>query len=212
MRDLLLVLNPREIEECLASIRELPIDKLWIRRLREHDIQERWPEILELASDYDRLTMIADDAIVRSHALEAVLSLHAEHPVVTGYSNLSLTDYRVNLTKTPLGDVPGEDAYNLYDLSEVMAWSEPTLPTFLTGYTLLCMSHAMWQRFPFEVYGDWPGWASDFHVSKRLTREGVPIVAAREGFCFHTKEKWNHRDVGRRELVNGPAELELECA
>lgn len=214
MRELLVILNPRRIEECLDAFRALPIDKLWIRNMSEFEIQERWPEILEAASDYDRLYLSSDDGIPRPHALKAVRHLAAEgHPVVTGYSNLSSTDYRVNLTKAPV-DVPKEEAYDLYALKEVMEWPQPSLPSFFAGMCLTGMSHSLWQRHPFRVYwNEPPGSCSDFMLSRSLNEAKVPIVAAREAFVWHTKETWNQADKEvRKRLYIGrePAEIVLD--
>ena len=215
MRDLLIVLNPRKIEECLTAFQALPIDKLWIRNMTEYEIQQRWPDVLELACDYNRLIVASDDGIPRPHALKQVRRLLSEgHPVVTGYSNLSSTDFRVNLTKSPTAEEPREDGYDLYTLNEVMEWPTPEVPSYFTGMCLTGMSHAMWQRYPFSTYWDAPpGSCSDFVLSRALVKDEIPIVAAREAFVFHVKQVWNQADSDpRKRLYVGkePAELVLE--
>jgi len=46
-------------------------------------------------------------------------------------------------------------------------------------------------------------WATDHHLSGRLADDGVPMVAARDGFVTHVKERWMHgdRDPAKRLLV-----------
>src|SRR5262249_20885591 len=159
---------------------------------------------------YDRIVSFGDDAILRQPALDAVLKLHDEGwPIVTGYSNLARNDYRVNLASR-IGDNLGE--HDLYDLCDVMSWPEPMVPTALTGYTLLCMERDFWRRFDFQVYGIYPGWGSDFNVSKRFQHAEIEMVAAREGFCYHVKDVWNVMDGGRKAFANGPQEVALELA
>jgi hypothetical protein len=213
VRNLLLVMNPRRIEECVRAFKELPIDKLWIRSHTEYEIEQAWPEILERSADYDRLIIASDDGVVRPHALAEVIRLLDEgHPVVTGYSNLSSTDFRVNLTKTPQKPEPGVDAYDLYTLAEVMEHPTPEVHTFLVGMCITGMSHAMWQRFPFRTFTGPPGNASDFCLSQDLERAGVPMIAGRDAFVWHVKQVWNTTDTDpRKRLYLGePNELVLE--
>lgn len=214
MKNLLLVMNPRKIEECIRAFSELPVDKLWIRNMNEYQIQEAWPDVLELAGGYQQLIVASDDGIVRPHALaEIIRLLDAGHPVVTGYSNLSSTDFRVNLTKRPTAPAPGVDAYDLYTLAEIMEYPEPEVPTFFVGMCITGMSHAMWQRYPFGVWSGPPGNASDFVLSKRLCEANVPMIAARDAFVWHTKEVWNQGDKDPRKALylHEPSSLDLEC-
>jgi len=198
MRDLLLVMNPRQIDVCLDSYTPLRIDKLYIRRMTEKQIAEHWHEVMAAADGYDRMLIISDDGIVHQHALDAVIRLLDDgHPVATGYSNLSATDYRVNLCRAPLGPFPHPDHYDLYTLKEVMEHPEPELKSWLAGFCLTGMTYQMWERFPYIVYPDY-GAQSDFMMSKTLEENDVPITAAREGFVFHVKDVWNLHDTDPR--------------
>ena len=211
MRDLLVVMNPRRIEECLQSYRELDIDRLYIRNMSEIDITDAWPEIMEKAEGYDRLIIFSDDAVVRQPALDAVISLlDVGHPVVTGYGNLDMSDFRVNLNKAPLQDQSYPDAYDFYTLGEVWSYPDEAVPTTVVGFALTGMSYELWQRFPFQAHQ-----GSDWSLSRRLTDAGIPMVAAREGFVWHVKEQWDppRLDVDpRKRLYVGeePPELVLE--
>jgi hypothetical protein len=200
MRDLLVILNPRQIKECISALADLQIDKLWIRNMSEIEIAEAWPKVLDMAMHHDRLILISDDAVVRPHALEAVQRLLDEaYPVVTGYSNLSSTDFRVNLCKSPLGPAPTVDAYDLFTLNDILESEFPAIKTWFTGMCLTGMSLAMWEQFPFQVTVN--GGQSDFTLCKRLEARQIPIVAAREAFVWHVKEVWNRIDVEPRKRL-----------
>lgn len=201
--DLLVVLNPRRIPECLAAIEGLEPDILWLRNLSEYQIQEEWPGLLDRYSEYDRWVIVGDDCVPRQHALDAVLNLSDEgHPIVTGWSNIAETDMRSNLAKSPLkGDEPAPKAYNLYTAREVFCWLTPEVPTYLTGLTLCAATVDFWREYPFQVFGWGGGWASDYHLSKRLERDGVPIVGARDGFCWHYKHMWGRQDPDKKILA-----------
>ena len=197
MLDLLVVMNPRRIPQCMAAIEQLPIDKLWLRDMSEAQIADWWPRIMDAADGYQRLIMVGDDSCPRWHALDTVLGLHEHQPdsAITGYSNLSAVDYRVNLTKSPLRGDPSPDAYDLYTLQDIQEHPHMLVRTWLTGLTLLCMDTGMWERFPFDVYGrDAGGFASDYHLSVRLDQAGLEMWAARDAFVWHVKERWNEGD------------------
>jgi hypothetical protein len=208
MKDLLMILNPRRIEECIASYQDLDIDRLWIKNMSELQIDRRWPEVMEAAEGYDRLLIVSDDAVVRQPALDAVLALLDEHPVVTGYANLGMGDYRVNLNKTPLAAQGWVDSFNFYTLGEVFSYPAKAVPTTLVGFALTGMSIDLWRRYRFDCDG-----GADFRLSQRLAGKGIPMVGAREGFIWHVKESWGRRDQDpRKRLLVGeePAAIELE--
>jgi len=213
MNDLLVVMNPRDIPECMDAIRSLQIDKLWLRRLTEGKIADRWGEVLDMAAGYDRLIMQSDDGIPRSHALAAVRGLLDEgHPVVSGYSNLSVDDMRVNLCKSLVTAEPKENSYEFYTLQEVQESMVPAVPTAVVGFALTGMSVDLWTRFPFDVWSRPPGNASDFMLSRRLLEAKIPMVGARDAFVYHGKPVWNtgDRDERRRLLLSEPSEIVLE--
>jgi hypothetical protein len=209
MRDLLVILNPRRIDECIQSYRELDIDRLWIRNMSESGVDRRWPEVMAAANGYDRLIIVSDDAVVRQHALDAVIALLDEgHPVVTGYGNLDSSNWRVNLNKAPLVDASYPDSYDFYTLGEVLSWPDRVVPSTVVGFALTGMAYRLWERFPFQAHQ-----GSDWSLSKRLTAQGIPMVGAREGFIWHVKEAWGRRDDEPRKqlLVNKePASIDLE--
>lgn len=209
MKDLLIILNPRDIRECIQSYQELDIDRLWIRNMSELEITERWHEVIEAAAGYQRLVIVSDDAVVRQPALDAVLDLmDVGHPVVTGYGNLDMGDWRVNLNKAPLAVQSWPDSYDFYTLGEVLSWPTRDVPTTVVGFALTAMPIELWVRFPFDCDG-----GADFNLSHKLTGQGIPMVGAREGFIWHVKETWNRRDTEpRKRLLVGvePASIDLD--
>jgi hypothetical protein len=120
----------------------------------------------------------------------------AGHPVVTGWCRLDSTHPLVNITDGPLhGDVPTAGAYRFRRFRDVVEYPEPVVPTGFAGFALTCMSRDLWRQFPFGAYGGpSSSWSSDFHLSARLRDAGIPIVAAREGYVEHLKERWGELD------------------
>lgn len=202
-RDLLIILNPREIDECLASYAELEIDRLWISYFSEAQIAAVWEsDVMPKTKRYRNLMVTSDDGVVRQHVIDTVSALLEEHPVVSGYCNFSAVDFRVNLSRSPLGPQPAESAYDPPMLAEVMEWTSPIYPTYFVGMSVTGMSRKMWLEFPFRVTEHLG--QSDFHLSKRLHAADVPMVGARDAFCWHVKEVWNTMDrEPRKRLLVG---------
>ncbi len=192
MNDCLVIMNARNIPETLDSIDQLNIPKLYMQGFTEHGIMTTaFPAVLE--HGYDWYWLVSDDVIVRQQALDAVRAVRdtGRHPVVTGYSQFSHKDWTVNLTSQPLrGLEPSVSSYTFRTFAECVSYPDPIIPTWFTGMSLTGMSSNLWRDFPFMVDFD-PGWASDFHLSRRLQQDGVPIVAAREGFVYH----WRHHGL-----------------
>lgn len=213
-RILLAVLNPRDITASIENIAQLPVDKLWISRMTETRVTERWPDILELAAEYTHLSVISDDTIIPRDSWDA-LTRHLADTPVTGWCNLQEhADSRVNLSDTPLtSSEPHDGAYTFPTAWDVLAGPE-TRRTYFTGMCLTTMPVPMWHTHPFHAYGH-PGHASDYHLSYRLQQANVPVLAVRPAFVKHLKATWNTTDrTAGRELLIGrePEELILQHA
>jgi GT2 family glycosyltransferase len=212
VRPLLLVMNPRDIRECVESIARLPIDRVWLRSYTERGLEEAIPRALaEAGPDYDYVLLVADDVVVFPGALDAVLALGKSYDVVTGYTRLDSTSPFVNLTRKPLaGDVPVAGSYDFYRYAEVAGYEDEVVPTGFVGFALTGMPRDLWDRFPFSALGGEPGYSSDFALSVRLRDAGIPMVAARGGYVEHVKETWNQLDAEpRKRLLLGERPSEL---
>lgn len=201
MNDLLVVLNPRDIAECVLTISALDIDQAWCTGYTEHELEPIIAQLVE-RTDHDHYIVIADDTIPTQPALDAVQQLlHDGHPIVTGYCNLDTTgDTRVNLTRSPLTEPRTMRSYDFYTQAQVDEHPDDPVPTHFAGFALTGMSRTMWQRYPFKAYGN-PGCSSDFHLSMRLAADGwIPIVAPKAGRIHHVKDLVNTLDRDPRKL------------
>lgn len=213
---LLCIMNPRQIPECIESFEALTTRRAWLQNYTEWQLQDVINSIVaDQTIHFSHMILCADDCIVTQQALDAVLEYAPSHPVVTGYCRLDFSHPEVNLCRSPLrGDVSTVGAYDFYRYDVVSHWHEPIVPTHFVGFSLTCMSREMWSTYPFGVFGGpTRSFASDFHLSRRLRDAGVPMVAAREGYITHVKERWNTLDVGAgRQLLVGhaPAGVRVE--
>lgn len=193
MSTCLLVLNPREIPQCMTALHALDVPTAWCSYMPEILVAEALNRVVR-ETDYDRYAIISDDGAPTRPALDAVLAMHDEgHPVVTGYSNLDATLPFCNLTWGRLhAPPPTVDAYQMFTLAEVKRHEGPMKTTF-AGLCLTVMSREMWLRFPLRCTV--LGGQMDYQLSWELQEAGVPIVAAPDGFVLHVKERWNQMDT-----------------
>lgn len=211
MKDLLVVMNARDIEPCMQSLRELPIDKAYLKGFTERQIADVAFNAV-MTDDYDWIWCVSDDVIARPEHLMALRQARRDgHPVVTGYSQRSHTEFVVNLTDKPLHqDYPAAESYSFRHFRDVVSYPLRVLPTWFAGMSMTGMSMEMWRRFRFDCYGD-PGYASDFNLSWRLQQAGIPIVGCRDAFLYHWRHNWvNTSDPRDESPVIGAKQIVLE--
>ena len=212
-RPLLVILNPRNIAECMASFSALDVPRAYLTGFRERHLVDVMANLVA-TTDYSHYVVVSDDTVVQRRALDAVYALLEQHPVVTGWCNLDDTDGRCSVVDRPLqGKTPSAASYGFMHYSRVVTHPEPTLRTWFAGMCLTGMSREMWQRFPFDVLaGSEHGWASDYSLCWRLQEADIPITAARDGSVLHVRERWDVTDTDpRKRLLVGqvPAVVEL---
>lgn len=216
---LVLVTNPRAIPECMEAFAALRTHVAYVRGMADPAAMAACNEVIDAAAEFTNVLVCADDCIVTQAAVDAVVELlDGGHPVATGYCNLDRAHPLVNLSTTPLvDDAPSQGAYTFPSLAQVAGWPLRDYPTYFVGMSLTGMSRDMWRRFPLGCYTNraGAGWSSDYHLSLRLNRAGVPMVAARDGWVDHVKEVWMRADrAPEKRLLVGeiPAEVVWQCA
>lgn len=198
MRTLLLIMNPRQIPECIQALEALKIDKAWLSNYTEAQLVSVIADTIE-STDYDRYTIISDDTSPTQAALDEVLSIHDQHPdaVACGWVNVDESFNLTTFNPLPLvGSGPSAEGYSLtpyYELLDLPA--SMAHRTYFHAMALATMSRELWQRYPFGVYGAHAqGWASDYHQCVRLQDDDVPIYTTTNAFIRHHKAVANHSD------------------
>ena len=192
MTEALLILNPREIPDCITALRALPIPKLWISYMGE---RRAATEINHAVNDttYDRYVIVSDDTTPTPEALAAVLDAQSLNgTVATGYCNLDAHLPYVNLTRNTLPKPPpGVYSYKFLTRDEVD--QGPVIqPTTFAGLALTCVSRDLLLKHPMTVSTN--GGQMDYMLSYSLQQARVPIITPRAGFIHHVKELWNSLD------------------
>lgn len=205
-RALVMVMNAREIPECVSSFAALTCDVAWLRGMRKADAIDAARRVIQ-ETRYDHYLLVPDDCIVSQAAVDAVVALLDEgRPAATGWCRLAQGDPRANLTTGPIrGSRPRVESYDWWLADDVWDHPDEVVPTGFMGMALTGMSRGMWMRFPPDCYRGrgGHGWSADFSLSSRLRDAGVPMVAARSAYIEHVKERWGRDDrgPGRRLLV-----------
>jgi hypothetical protein len=192
----LLVLNPRQIPDCIAAIRNLDIPTCWISNMPEPEAAKAINQQIR-ETDYDRYIVVADDTLPTQAALDEILRLMAYgHPVVTGYCNLDENDNVdiVNLTTNRLPPPPPQaHSYSFLTRQQVQdSTAGRAIPTTFAGLALTAATRKVWLEHPLEVSAH--GGQMDYMLSYNLAHTSTPIVAAQHGYVHHVKERWNHTD------------------
>ena len=163
------------------------------------------PRLVE-ETPFSHYVVVSDDVVVSQAALDAVLTLLPEHPVVTGYCNLTEGDDRVNLSRAPASPSNGEHWYRQH---EVAAWPDEPVPSYFAGMSLSGMSRETWRRFPFRAFPLGMGCCSDSILSRRLAAARVPIVAPKDGWVRHLKTREPEPNNEQKRLLVGEIDAEV---
>lgn len=207
MRDnpLLIVLNPRKMQDCIDAIEALDIDQVWFRYYSERQLETVIPDWLEQhAQEYTHIGVISDDAKPTQHALDLVLDAYRHDAVYTGYCQVTDSDPRLNLSSRPLTSaIPQVAAYTFVTYDEMENHPEPLYHSYFAGHTLTFMSRDLWRKYPWGCYGSGNGWASDYHLAWRLQTDGIPVWAVKGAWVEHVKSEFNatEQDPNRQLLV-----------
>lgn len=186
---LLMVMNPRAIDECVRSIAGLEVPKAWLTGFTELELEVVVPQVVA-DTDYDRYVMVSDDVVVTPRAFEVVREAARGDAVVTGWTNLDMTPGGLRMTSVT--DRP----FTAYEsVAEQFNWTPmrdivcgpPERLTWFAGMCLTSMSREQWLRFPFGTFNG-QGFSSDLDLSWRLQQAGVPVMALRDAGVFHEKE------------------------
>lgn len=201
----LVILKPRQIQATEAALDELA-SWLPVIELVGYTEQQLADGIFAEALaryPHDHYIVASDDLIVRWHAVDAIIDRLTDDSCVTGYCQFTHTDWRVNVTRRPLvGDTPNKGAYEFLSYHEMV--SGPAVRrTWFAGMSLTAMSADMWEAFPFGCFSDehGRGYASDFHLSKRLQDVDVPIQVVRDAFSYHWRHEQAHTNDPRDDRV-----------
>lgn len=193
MKNVLMILQPREIPIAVNSLGPLPIDKVWFRAFIEPEIEEPMAKFINETS-YDNYILISDDVTVKPSSLEAIEKALVDWTVVTGWCRVDDTSQFANVTKEPLrlpddADWPANEDYTFYSVEQVKKMPL-YFRTWFVGWALSGFRRDVWLRFPFEA-NPYTESQSDWQTSWRMQKADVPITAVRDAYIEHLRKEPN---------------------
>lgn len=191
MTTAVMVLNPRDIPYCMTALRGLGYPTFWASYMYEPAAAYRINEAIQ-NTDYDRYAIISDDCEPTREALDLVLDLHDQYPehCVTGYCNFDKYLPYVNLCWNKLRPPPPQmDSYRFLKRDAVEALDSTVLDTTFTGLSFTTMTRDLWLRFPLHCTVS--GGQMDYQLSYELAEARIPIIAHRDAFVLHHKDRFN---------------------
>lgn len=203
----LIVLNPRivpKFEESLKHLKSLDVPIVRIHGYTETEIAAQDGAIFSEALDHLRTrhscthaATTSDDCIIPPDSFRAITQ-HSYHErdaefefFTSGWANMDETSDLAGLSDSPLPhERPlGPESYDFPTWRDVLA-GPAVRKTYFTGFVGTCAPIQLWHRYPFRCFSDHPqdpGYASDYHLSRRLQADNLPIDALRAAFCLHLK-------------------------
>jgi hypothetical protein len=191
MKDVLMIMNAREIPAVLKSIRDLPIDQAWFTGYTEMQLESEIEKFISL-TDYDNYIITSDDLMGNSSALDLVRKQLINFEVASGYCNLFPGSPLVNLIRSRIeegpphcGDLP-QSAQELFMLrKDADNYPNPVFRVYFAGFALTGMRKKIWHTHPFRCVHSWPGHASDHMTCLSLQRDDIPIMAVSGAYSEH---------------------------
>tara|TARA_Y100001951_G_C11273683_1_gene260426 strand:+ start:657 stop:1328 length:672 start_codon:yes stop_codon:yes gene_type:complete len=199
---IVLIMQPREIEESINSLKEnVDIPKVWFRAFTEEQVMHEMNCFIE-NTNYSHYIINGDDVIVYKDSMDVILKYaqRDEYEVFTGWMNMYLEDDG-NLSKSStvqFGEFPAlkkakgpqRDEYPPKMLvDEVLNLPKEVIQTSMASFAMSCASRELFLRFPLKTHLN--GFSSDHHFSYRLQEAGVKVWTHPDAFIKHLRRGWS---------------------
>ena len=195
----LMVMQPRQIWESLASLKEnVNIPTAWFRAYTEPQVIAEMNKFINETS-YSHYIVMGDDGVVSKKAADTILEYMQDErlDVFTGWMNMHIEeDGNFSLEST----VPALHGLSPSRLGPVrddyppwapISWVIKQKGLIRTNYANFAMSGARREIFLKHPLGIYPnGTSSDHHWSVRLQRDKIGVYTHRDAFIKHLRQGW----------------------
>ena len=206
---ILLNMQPRNIHECINSIREnVKIPKVWFRAFTEEQVMYEMNCFIE-STNYSHYIINADDVIVYKDSMDVILKYAQmdEYEVVTGWMNMHLEqwsdrgeiDERLSKDSTvQFGNFPAPKDINgpvrseyppKMSVEDVLNSPKEIMQTSMAPFAMSCARRELFMRFPLQTHLN--GVSSDHHFSYRLQKAGIKVWTHPDAFIKHMRKGWS---------------------
>jgi hypothetical protein len=205
-KDVLIILNPREHEPSIQSLKSLDIPKVWISAYNEKEALAKVMEVIEII-DYENYILISDDVLVKQEQIDVIVENNKDYDILTGYCNLHPKTDIVNLAPAVFGnkltlkkDKPVKEDYPFNDKELNITYDriqndikDDIFETYSIGFSFTSFKKHVLKKYPLLAYGKpgRKGMASDHHISYRIVNDGIYKMYAHKK-CYFTHLKLKH--------------------
>ena len=215
-KDLLVILNPRNHDASIKSLKNLKVPKVWISGFNEFEALKMVMKIVNgedihkwslsgvaVAPIFENYIMISDDVIVTQKNIDVIINNNDKYDVLTGYCNLNPKSKNINVVPVEWGkkltlsgerptksDYPFyQDGYTRENIMEKI--SDDIFETYSIGFSLTSFKRHVLQEYKLCTYQNSKrGGASDHHISHRIVKDGkYKMFAHKDCYFDHLKLK-----------------------
>jgi len=193
-KNVLLIMNPRNIPEVITAFKALPIDKYWMRAYTERELEGVISGIIE-ETNYENYILCSDDAVVSPEALVAVEELLERKEIASGWTLMhegsditSVVVEPVRLSRNDRNTASPVFADYSFLTKEDLERLPDEFEACGTGFSLMGARRSIWLEYPFQVYirNNKDGYSSDHHWSYRIQNHHK-IWVTKRGYIKHLK-------------------------
>ena len=199
---ILLNMQPRNIHECINSIREnVKIPKVWFRAFTEEQVMYEMNCFIE-STNYSHYIINADDVIVYKDSMDVILKYAQmdEYEVVTGWMNMHLEEDGSfsKISTVQFGNFPAPkdisgpertDYPPKMTVEDVLNSPKEMMRTSMASFAMSCARKELFMRFPLQTHLN--GCSSDHHFSYRLQKAGIKVWTHPDAFIKHLRKGWS---------------------
>ena len=201
-KDLLVILNPRQHQPSIESLKSLNIPKVWITGMHEGDALEEVNNIVK-KTDYENYIMQSDDVIVNQEQIDAITENNKDYDILSGWCKLNPKVDNVNVCpaewgqklkltgKSPIkSDYPFYGKRYTYD--NIMETIDTDIfETYSIGFSFTSFKRNVLLEYPLKPYNYKKKFiASDHNISYRIVEDGkYKMYVHKNAFFEHLKLK-----------------------
>jgi hypothetical protein len=160
LKTLLVIFQFRELSPFLESVKDLKIDKLWVKFYSQREAYNLARDEFLKRTEYSHFLLLTDDVIVHQSDIDTLVADAQYTDVVSGWFNQNLTTHKndSNISRTPPPDPPFKAMYSDYQFLPI-SWIEcylrilpdtVMLPVLHQGTALTMISRVVIERVPFR--------------------------------------------------------------
>ena len=196
----LLIMQPRLIDEAIDSLKNIDIPRVWFRAFTEPQVMAQMNKYIK-ETNYSHYIIMSDDGVVSKQSADAILKCgeRTKEDVFTGWMNMHLekddsyshisTVYPGTLSVFDTGIGPEREDYPPPAPMQWVVNQPGFIRTAVANFAMSIAPRELFLDYPLKT---WPnGRASDHYWSLQLQFGGIKIWTHPEAFVKHLRKGWS---------------------